>query len=150
MPAHAHPTATRVGDNRVVHIQRHDRRTANRRQTYYLRSRRIPGKVLAPRLVAWVKEGDDLARQGVTGCGCATLELVATPAGKAEIVKCGWTALCLRDDVVNRHRLPRVCFCGVTIRASPIIGGEKALSQVDGELMSAHAAPRSASAGGTW
>ena len=58
--------------------------------------------------------------------------------------------LCLRDDVVNRHRLPRVCFCGVTIRASPIVGGEKALSQVDGEVMSAHAAPRSASAGGTW
>ena len=72
-----------------------------------------------------------------------------TPAGKAEVVKRGRAALRLRNDVINRHGLPGVRFGSVAIRASPIIGGEKLLSQVGRKVMIAHDAPRNISAGGT-
>ena len=98
---------------------------------------------------AWVKEGYNLACQRITGCGDAAFEFVATPTGKAEVVKRSWAALRLWNDVVNRHGLPGVRFGGVAIHAPPIVGGEKLLSQVGRKVVLAHAASRNVSAGGT-
>ena len=97
-----------------------------------------------------MKKKYNLACQRVTACGGAALEFVATPAGKAEVVKRGRAALRLWNDVVNRHGLPGVRFGGVAIRASPIISGEKLLSQVGRKVMLTHATSRNVSAGGTW
>ena len=82
--------------------------------------------------------------------GEASLEFIATPAGKAEVVKRGRAALSFRNDVVKRHWLPGVRFSGMTIRATPIIGGEKLLAQVGGKVTLVHTASRNFSAGGTW
>ena len=97
-----------------------------------------------------MEEKYNLARHGVVGSSGAAFEFIATPAGKAEVVKRGRTALRLWNDVVNRHRLPGVRFGGVAIRASPIISGEKLLSQVGRKVMLTHATSRNVSAGGTW
>ena len=149
MPAYAYPTTTRINYNFIVHVQRYDRCAANGCQTYHPRPRGVPGKVFTPHLGAWVKEGYNLACQRITGCGDAAFEFVATPTGKAEVVKRSWAALRLWNDVVNRHGLPGVRFGGVAIHAPPIVGGEKLLSQVGEKVMLAHAASRNVSAGGT-
>ena len=67
--------------------------------------------MITPRLVTWVEERHDFVHQGIMGFGGAALELVATPAREAEVVKRSCSALRLGDNVVNRHRLFSVGFC---------------------------------------
>ena len=130
MPSRANPTPPRVHDDGIVQIQCDNRGATGCGQSYQVNGGIVPFEMIVPNLGARMKEPDAFAGERIeSGDGCA-FEFVATPAGKAEVVKCGRATLRFWNDVVKRHGLPGVRFRGVAIRTSPIISGEKLLLQI--------------------
>jgi len=126
MPSRANPTPPRVHDDGIVQIQCDNRGATGCGQSDQVNGGIVPFEMIVPNLGARMKEPDAFAGERIeSGDGCA-FEFVATPTGKAEVVKLGYAALRFGNDVIERHRLTGCRGGSMAVRAMFIIGGKQA------------------------
>lgn len=90
--------------------------------------------MIAPTLLAGVKQRDSLTGEGVFSVGRAAFVLVATAAGKAKIIESRFAPLGLWPNMIHSHGLAGVGFRRRAIGAMAIVGFEQPLAQVGGEI----------------
>jgi len=122
MPANADPTAARVHNHSVIHIQGDNGGAAYSGQANKQSPGRIPLKMLGPNLLARMEKRNRLAGQWILRRCSAALELITTTASKTEVLKRGISAQRAGKNVVNGHRLASVCFSGLSIDAMAVVG----------------------------
>jgi len=75
MPTGLHPPSPGLDEKGIVELQGDYSRPTNRRQAQDVRTIGAPGKVLVPVLLAWIKQRDGLAGEGI--CGMSACSFVA-------------------------------------------------------------------------
>src|SRR5437879_4022130 len=85
----------------MIHVEQCHRRTTCSRFSDDRPAIITPTKMLAPLLLTGVKEPNTLTALGVKSHHVILLGVVAHRAGEAEVVQVGWTAGCLRKDMVD-------------------------------------------------
>jgi hypothetical protein len=128
VPTSACPATPGIYDDRVVHVQHYRRHPTDGSQANQMRARSIPGEMIAPAVNARMEQRRSLVSQRITPRNGITLEFIAAPTCKAEIVERSLAPASLRDYVVNRHGLTGVGLGGVAIRAPSVISSQKLLS----------------------
>jgi len=117
VPTNTNPGLAGTYEHRPVQIQRHHRRAPRRRPPQDAVTFRCPGKVLAPDLVAWVKEAHDLAGVGVERGDAVAFVVVAERAGEPEVIFFGLATERRGDDVVDLDWSADHALLGETVAA---------------------------------
>lgn len=134
MPTDADPATTRIHYDRIIHIQGYNCRSTDSRQTHDQRPRVIPLKVIGPYLLPRVKQDDRVPSQRILCLGRAPFELVTAAASKTQVLNNCFTAFGLRDNVIDRHRLPSISFGRLAISTAAIVSLKQAVTQVGGQV----------------
>ena len=122
VPAYSRPSAPRRNDHRSIHPERDHRGSSYRRRA--LDSGRIgaPREMIVPPLVARIEERNRLSGDGIDHLHTIRLELVAWPAGEANVLERGQSTLREWREVIERQRDPAVGLAGQAVATAAPIG----------------------------
>jgi hypothetical protein len=129
MPADTNPATAGSNNDLIIEIEHHNCSLTNRCQSNETYPGRIPGEVVCPCVLAWVKDGDHFARKRMAYSGRGPFEFIATTAGKTEIAKFGLTTLDFGDDMVYHHGLTGIGLDCLTVGATMVVCFHQSVAQ---------------------
>ncbi len=83
----------------LVNAQKRDCRSARRSTCFQAWS--IPDKVFRPGITPGMEQANDFAVVRIDSSNVRPLEAIAVDAGKGQIIRYGWSAMLLGDDVID-------------------------------------------------
>jgi hypothetical protein len=105
MQAQGKKRPTEIDDTLSVQLERLNGRSPRRRQPHDQAKIAVPGKMLAPNILPWVKEWHHRAADGISSLGLGIFVIVAALAGKCQIVEQRLSTPTPGDDVLDRVSL---------------------------------------------
>ena len=86
-------------------------------------------KVFVPAMSTWVKQADDFSIFRISRRKIRAFPAVAVPAGKREIVRCGFPVVLLGNDVICFVGLVSVVFIDEAVLTTPTRSNPHGISQ---------------------
>ena len=137
MPADTDPATSRINDELVIDVECDNGGPTNSCQPYKTYPSCIPGKVVGPCVLTGMKYGHQFAGKRLVYPGCWPFEFIAPTAGKTQVVKRSFAALCSGDDVVYNHWLAGIGFGCLTIGTTVVVRFNQSTAQF-GRQVCAH------------
>lgn len=128
-----------IDETLTIEMQRFDRRSTRRRQTKDDGVILVPGEMLGPDLMSWMKQQGARFGQRINGGGAPGFVLITSETSESQIVGIVRSADTARDDVIDRQRIAGISplYSAVLAKIGCTFG--HAAAHVGGKVVLSHA-----------